>query len=118
MWVAATSLAGKCVLGSEMQLKRILLAIGVAIYCGALSLSAGAPPASASSNQVSILQDDNQLQSNPGGTLANLRLLGDQVVKVTCLVGCDRSRSELEKATSRLSSGQFGRVPACQLGHL
>ena len=66
-----------------MQVKRILLAIGVAISCGALSLSAGAPPASASSNQVSILQDDNQLQSNPGGTLANLRLLGDQVVKVS-----------------------------------
>lgn len=69
-------------LGSEMQLKRILLAIGVAISCGQLSLSAGAPPASASSNQVSILQDDNQLQSNPGVTLANLHLLGDQVVKV------------------------------------
>ena len=40
-------------------------------------------PASGSSNQVSIFQDDNQLQSNPGGTLANLRLLRDQVVKVT-----------------------------------
>ena len=75
-------MGGKCVLGSEMQLKRILLAIGVAISCGQLSLSAGAPPASASSNQVSILQDDNQLQSNPGVTLANLHLLGDQVVKV------------------------------------
>ena len=66
-----------------MQLRRILVAISVASSCGALSLSAVAPRASASSNQVSILQDDNQLQSNPGGTLANLRLLGAQVVKVT-----------------------------------
>ena len=66
-----------------MQLRRILVAISVASSCAALSLSAVAPRASASSNQISILQDDNQLQSNPGGTLANLRLLGAQVVKVT-----------------------------------
>ena len=81
-WGTATSFGVKCA-GSEMQLRRILVAISVASSCAALSLSAVAPRASASSNQISILQDDNQLQSNPGGTLANLRLLGAQVVKVT-----------------------------------
>ena len=66
-----------------MGLKRILITISVVLACGGLLLAAAAPPAAASSKQISIFQDDAQLFANPAGTLANLRLLGAQVVRVS-----------------------------------
>jgi hypothetical protein len=65
-----------------MGLKRMLVAINVVLACGAL-LAAGAPPAAASPNQISILEDDVQLFANPTRTLAALRSLGAQVVRVS-----------------------------------
>ncbi len=41
-----------------------------------------ASPAMASSTQVSILEDDNQIQADPAGTLERLRVLGADVVRV------------------------------------
>ncbi len=66
-----------------MGLRWILITINVVPACAALVLGAGAPSAAASSQQISIFQDDGQLFANPARTLANLRLLGAQVVRVS-----------------------------------
>src|ERR1700716_2663450 len=39
--------------------------------------------AAASSQQTSIIEDDAHLELDPGGTLARLRLLGAQVVRIS-----------------------------------
>ncbi|MGI8904845.1 MAG: hypothetical protein ACR2IP_14600 [Solirubrobacteraceae bacterium] len=46
-------------------------------------LAVPAAPAAASSDQQSIIQDDSHLQADPAGTLAQMRLLGADRVRVT-----------------------------------
>ncbi len=66
-----------------MQLIRILF-FNLVVALGALVPATAPPPAAASPvKQISIVQDDHTLITDPAGTLATLRILGDQVVKVT-----------------------------------
>ena len=56
------------------------LAAGMAVSLG---VAAGtAPPASASANQMSIIQDPARLLADPSGTLATFRALGVNTVRV------------------------------------
>ena len=54
-------------------------AVALAVFLMAVP----ATRALASTNQVSIFQDDARLQADPAGTLARLRVLGAQVVRVS-----------------------------------
>ena len=66
-----------------MRSKPMLIVVGVALVCAGLLTALGVAPAAASSRQISIFQDDVTLRSDPVGTLAQLRLLGVDVLKVT-----------------------------------
>jgi hypothetical protein len=54
-----------------------------ALTLAASAVALKAAPARASSGQISILQDDPRLDSDPAGTLARARLLGAQVMRVS-----------------------------------
>ena len=56
-----------------------LLALGLSALAAALT----AAQARASASQISIFQDDPRLDKDPAGTLARMRLLGAQVVRVS-----------------------------------
>jgi hypothetical protein len=64
-----------------MRVRRSLL-VGVLGGVLAASLCAAAPPALASSGQISIIQDNAHLLSDPAGTLSTFRALGVQMVRV------------------------------------
>jgi hypothetical protein len=66
-----------------MTAKWMLIAITLVLALGGRVLAVGVEPAAASSSQISIIQDDNQLLLDPAATLAKFRRLGVQVVKVT-----------------------------------
>ena len=55
--------------------------LGASAFAGML-ITVSVSPAMASSKQVSILEDDDQIQANPAGTLERLRALGADVVRV------------------------------------
>jgi hypothetical protein len=57
---------------------KLLFPLALALVAGALYV----PAASASTTQVSIFQDDGQLRANPVGTMATLRSLGVDQVKL------------------------------------
>ncbi len=62
--------------------KHLLLRV-LPLLTAALLLAAPAAPAVAASDQQSIIQDDAHLQADPAGTLAKMRLLGADRVRVT-----------------------------------
>jgi hypothetical protein len=63
------------------RLSRSVYAASVAI-AATVALLAGAPAAIASHSQVSIMQDDPQLLSNPGPALQTMRALGATAVRI------------------------------------
>jgi hypothetical protein len=68
-----------------MRLSRTVAGAAVALTLVALTSTAGAPVAAASSTQEATFQDDTLLRSDPAGTLDRLRQLG--VARVRVFVG-------------------------------
>ena len=52
------------------------------VVTAAVALVFSAAPALASLSQVSVIEDDAHLEANPAGTLARMRALGADVVRV------------------------------------
>jgi hypothetical protein len=65
-------------LGSRGRIAALLGAVALATASSAVT----APVALASSTQVSVLEDDARIQSDPAGTLERLHILGANVVRV------------------------------------
>jgi hypothetical protein len=66
-----------------LSVRRWTAAAMLAMSLAAILALVGATQARASTSQVSIFQDDPRLDTNPAGTLARMRLLGAQVVRVS-----------------------------------
>jgi len=67
----------------RLGLRRSLTTALLALAASAILLALPAARARASTRQVSIFQDDPRLDKDPAGTLARMRLLGAQVVRVS-----------------------------------
>jgi hypothetical protein len=66
-----------------MSARRLrMLAAGVAVIVSFGAVAGAAPPASASTGQVSIIQDPSRLLADPSGTLATFRAFGVNMVRV------------------------------------
>jgi hypothetical protein len=66
-----------------MRARRLrMLAAAASAVISLVALAGTAPPASASSTQVSIMQDSARVLADPSGTLATLRTLGVSMVRV------------------------------------
>src|ERR1700734_601256 len=66
----------------------------------------------ASTNQVSIFQDDARLQADPAGTLARLRVLGAQVVRVSVPWGAIAPNPKSRHAPASFDASDPSAYPA------
>jgi hypothetical protein len=65
-----------------LRLRRLTLALGLALAPFATHLALMAAPAAADAGQMPIIEDDAQMLSNPVATVARFRVLGASIVRI------------------------------------
>lgn len=100
---------------TEMPLtKRTILLL--AAVASALTLTAS--PALASTSQVSIIEDDAQMQANPGATLQTMKDLGAGIVKVSVAWKSIAPDPNSSRAPRNFNAADPSAYPAANWGYL